>query len=411
MPKYTYVSRDAQGQKVTAIAEAESRQQLLNQLKDRGLTVVDITEHKESGKAVPKRNGAHRPRIVSGRISTGELALFWRELATMLVAGLPIVEALESIGEELEHVRLRIVLKDVVAQMWKGSTFAQGLQRHPKVFSPMVVSLIHAAEESGSLPQIANQLATYLENRDRIIGKVRAALTYPIFLCGFFLLVIFVATFWIIPKFREIYQGFGAKLPWITQMVFAINQFMLDNFLWIAIGTVLFVMLMAIWISQPSGRAVIDRIGLKVPIFGPLLQRAAVARLCRSLAVLLEGGIPINRALEMAQYTSGNSVVAKAVAKSREEILKGNKIAASFKKHPVFPQMTIRMITTGEETGSLHSLLERVAEFYESRVDAALTGINALIEPIMISVVGAGVLIFVLSMYMPIFKLAATMRG
>ncbi|MBI4436642.1 MAG: type II secretion system F family protein [Candidatus Omnitrophica bacterium] len=412
MPRFTYISRNPQGQRVTAVAEAESRQTLMSQLKERGLTVVEM---KELGERPVQRKAARRrltwSRLSFGRIDTGELAIFWREVATMVAAGLPVVEALESISEELEHVRLHKVLLDVISSMWEGFNFSQSMKKHPRVFSPMVVALIGAAEESGSLAEVADQLATYLENRDRLYRKVRAALTYPIFLCTFFLVVVAIATFWIIPKFREIYEGFNAKLPRLTEIVFAVNAFILHYFFWILAAGVIYAVAIFLWARTKAGRFTIDRVSLTLPIFGKLLQRAAVARFCRSLAILLSGGIPINRALEMAQETAGNRVVAKAIQASREEILKGSKIASSFKKHSVFPQMVIRMVSTGEETGNLSKLLVKTADFYEVRVDATLSTINTLIEPVMIVFVGAFVLLFVLSMYMPIFSLARTMRG
>lgn len=412
MAKFTYVSRDSRGQRVTAVADAPTRQELLIKLKDRGLTVVEVKELDLRVQEAPgKRARLSLSRISFERINTGELSVFWREFATMVAAGLPVVDALESIGAEMEHVKMRKVLADVTASMWEGFNLSQSLGKYPRVFSPMVVALIGAAEESGSLPEVANQLADFLEKRDRLMRKVRAALTYPIFLCSFFLIVMAVATFVIIPKFREIYEGFGARLPWLTRVTFAVNEVILNYFPWIVASTLLLVVATILWARRPSGRAAIDRALLKLPIFGKLLQRASVSRFCRSLSILLSGGIPINRAMEMAQHTSGNTVVARAIADSREAILKGGKIAASLKRHEIFPQMAIRMISTGEETGSLSSLLEKVADFYESRVDAALTTINTLIEPVMIVIVGGFVLLFVLALYMPIFSLAATMRG
>ena len=415
MRQFTVVSRDAQGQRITAVAEAETRQGLLRQLKNRGLTVVEISElidRLPQGKAA-KRNflSAWWASFSRGGIDLGELAIFWREVATMVAAGLPVVDALESIAEELEHARLRGVLNDVVENMWKGLNFSQSIARHPRIFSPMVVALIGAAEESGSLAEISEQLATFLENRDRLIQKVRAALTYPIFLCSFFGVVMAVATFWIIPKFRDIYSGFHAKLPWLTEVVFAINAFILARFLWIVAVTVVAIIALLLWVRRPSGRIVMDRVVLQLPVFGKLMQRASVSRFCRTLAILLTGGIPINRALEMAQETAGNSVIAQAIRNSREEILKGGKIAASLRRQAIFPPMVLRMVSAGEETGSLSKLLQKVADFYEARVDATLSTINALIEPVLIVIVGGFVLIFVLSMYMPIFSLAKTMRG
>ena len=415
MPKFAYVSRNANGQRVTAVAEADSRQSLLGLLKEHGLTVIEVRELSRPGEnnGTTARYGSKTAwhHFTFGMIDTGELAIFWRELATMVAAGLPVADALESISQELEHAKMQRVLSDVTVSMWEGHNLSESLKRHPAAFSTMAVSLMAAAEESGSLPEISNQLATYLENQDRLIRKVRAALTYPIFLCCFFLIVSVVATFFIIPKFRDIYAGFNAKLPWLTEVVFAINAFILARFPWIVVATGIFLIVGLLWANRPEGKEVLDRIGLKLPIFGKLLQRAAVAKFCRSLAILLSGGIPVSRALEMAQETTGNSVVAKAVQASREEILKGSKIAPTLKRQGVFPQMVIRMVSAGEETGSLSSLLEKVADFYEARVDAALTTINSLIEPVMIIVIGGFVLIFVLSMYMPIFKLAATMKA
>src|SRR3989338_372324 len=237
-----------------------------------------------------------------------------------------------------------------------------------------------------------------------------AALTYPIFLCAFFLVVIAFATFWLIPKFREVYDGLGAKLPWLTETVFAVNAFILKYLPWVAAGSVVLFVALALWARRPQGRMAIDRVSLKVPIFGKLLQRAAVARFCRSLAILLAGGIPINRALELAQDTAGNSVIAQAIGATREEILKGGKIGKSLKKQRVFPHLAVRMASVGEETGNLSGLLEKTADFYEARVDAALTTINALIEPVMVVIIGSFVLIFVLSMYLPIFHLAESIK-
>ncbi len=413
MPKFTYVSRDLSGQRATAVAESETRQSLLTHLKDRGLTVVEIKELSEHTvqKKIAVLEGFSLRRLFFRSIDAGELGLFWRQFSTMVAAGLPVVDALESITQELEHVQLQKVLKDVIASLWEGLNLSQSIRKHPNVFSPMVVALVGAAEESGSLPEVTAQLATFLENRDRLMRKVRAALTYPIFLCGFFLAVLAIATFWIIPKFRDIYAGFNAKLPWLTQTVFDVNAFILAYFPWIVVAVVTMVVGLVLWARIPSGRAVIDRVSLQIPIFGKLLRLAAVVRVYRSLSILITGGIPINRALEMAQETSGNSVMSKAIQEAREKILKGSKIAASLKEQKIFPPMAIRMVSTGEETGNLSGLLEKAADFYEVRVDTALTTINTLIEPVLIIFIGGFVLIFVLALYMPIFKLAMTMRG
>jgi len=390
--------------------EAETRQSLLSQLKERGLTVIGIRElNGRTEEAEKKRRFLSLSQWSLGGVGAADLAIFWREFATMIAAGLPIVEALQSIAEEMEHLKFRQILKDVTANIWEGFNFSESLKRYPRVFSSMTVALIGAAEESGSLPEVSNQLATFLENRDRLIRKVWAALTYPICLSVAFLAALLFGTFWIIPKFREIYEEFGAPLPWLTQQVFAVNAFVLEYFPWIAIATAALILALILWARKPGGRYKIEAAILRIPVFGKLVQRASVARFCRSLAILLAGGIPINRALEMAQETSGNSILAKAVQLAREEILKGSKIAASLKAHKIFPAMAIRMIAAGEETGNLSGLLEKISDFYEARVDAALTTINALIEPIFIVAIGLFVLVFILSLYLPIFSLGQAM--
>ena len=411
MPKFAYVSRNPKGQRVTAVADAPNRQELLFDLKNRGLTVVEIEElEKQIQSSASGLKNILALRFLWGGVRTSELAIFWRQLATLIAAGLPIIEALESIAQELDEKKLKAVIDDMTARLWEGMSLSQSMRKHTRAFSPMVVALIGAAEESGSLPTVTNQLAAYLENRDRLFRKVITALTYPIFVSVFFLCVLAVANFWIIPRFRDIYIGFHAKLPALTVVVFTMNAIFLKYFPFIVLAGVGLLITFVLWAQKPGGRAVIDRISLRIPVFGALFQRAAVARFCRSLAVLLSGGVSINRALEMAEQTAGNSVVAAAIHASREDILKGNKITTSFRKQEIFPRMVVRMISSGEETGNLSGLLEKAAEFYETRVDAALTTINTLIEPVIIVIIGFFVLIFVLSIYMPIFSLGQNMR-
>ncbi len=414
MSQFMVISRNPKGQRVTSVAEAQTRQALLGQLKGSGLMVVEVREVAAQAQAAADKQrgkGLSWSWNLFGTVQLGEMAVFWREFSTMVGAGLPVVEALDSIAQELEHVKLKETLTQVITNMWEGLSLAQSIRKHPRVFSPMVVSLIGAAEESGSLVEVTEQLATYLETYDRVIRKFKAALSYPIFLCGFFLVVLGVATFWLIPKFRSIYAGFRAKLPPLTEAVFAVNQVILTHLPWIVGGCLAASVMLVLWSRRPSGRAVLDRAMLKLPVLGELALRVAVARLCRSLAILLSSGVPINQALEMVEETTGNKVVAKAIWNSREEILKGGKIAASMKRQSVFPPMLIRMVSAGEETGDLSGLLEKVANFYEMRVDAALTTINALVEPILIVVIGGFVLIFVVAMYMPIFMLGMAVHG
>jgi type IV pilus assembly protein PilC len=412
MPRFTYVSRNGQGERITAIADSDTRQSLLSDLKGKGLTVVEIQELNAADSTGPKKSLLFRPMNLSlKRINTGDLAIFWRQLSTMIAAGLPIIDTVESIHQELEQAELKKVLTSVISQMWEGLSFSQSLQKHAKVFSPMVIALIAAAEESGSLAEVTNQIATFIENRDKIIHKVRAALTYPFFLCGFFLIVMAVSTFWIIPKFREIFSSFDTELPFITEFIFKINDLILHFFPVLIVLTAILIGAVIYGIRTPLGRNAFDRFSLNFPVLGKLIHLAGIARFCRSLGVLLSGGVPINRALQMVEETSGNTLIANSIRAAREEILKGSKIAAALRKQPLIPKMASRMIAAGEETGNMTLLLDKCSEFYESRVDASITTINTLIEPIMIILIGAFVLVFVLALYMPIFKIGMAVSG
>jgi type IV pilus assembly protein PilC len=274
----------------------------------------------------------------------------------------------------------------------------------------MVCALIAAAEESGNLGGVVNEIADYLEGRDRLMRKVIAALTYPAFVCVFFLLVLAVATFWIIPQFQEVYSDFGTRLPLFTRLVFSVNDFVLRAMPLLVLSAVSGIVALVLWVRKPAGRRAFDGFLLRLPIFGRLVLQAGVARFCRSLEVLLNGGVAISRALEMAKDTTGNRILAEAVVSAREEILQGGRLAPSFRRQEIFPRMFVRLVSTGEETGNLSSLLRKAADYYEERVDAALTGINALIEPVIIIVIGAFVLVFVLALYLPIFSLATKMK-
>ncbi len=412
MAKFTYVSQNAEGKKVTAVADAASRQELLLRLKESGLTVFEIREvGGKDGQVSSAGKWLARFGITQGSIPTEDMAVFWRQFSTMVSAGLPVIEALEAIVEELDHPYFKTTLEKVVADMWDGKSLSQSLSRHDKVFSRMIASLVAAAEESGSLPAIAQEIAAFLENRDRLIRKVRAALAYPAFLISFFFLVIAVSTFWIIPMFRDIYSSFKAKLPPLTEIVFGLNSFILHHLLWIAIAMIVGLFFFIRWARSGTGREVLDRFVIQMPVLGKVIQRASVARFARSLAVLVKGGVPITRALEMVTDATGSRMLAAAIRRAREEILKGSKIAASLKKQLIFPRLAVRMVSVGEETGNLSSILEKTAEFYESRVDAAIMTINALVEPIIIVGIGAFVLVFVLALYMPIFSLAMNAKG
>jgi type IV pilus assembly protein PilC len=411
MTTYTYKAKDSQGSIVESTIQAESRQEVLSMLRAKGLTTINLEEcDNRSGDSKKKKERGPKKSIIEPRVRLTDITIFCRSLSISVNAGVPLRESLESIHEDMDNPGLKKVLGDIVNGLHKGLAFSDTLALHPKVFTPIFVGLIRAAEESGALALTLAQLSFYLERTEKLQRKIKTIMAYPAFIAGFFVIVCLLMALVILPKFQDIFGGFGSELPPLTQFVFSLNQFFLDN-AWLFLGgTIALVVGFNLYRKTPTGHRKTDALMLKIPFLGTCLQKFIIARFCRSLSIMVKGGVPIAHALEVTSAVTGNKVLEEALLKCRDQIIAGGGIAKSLDSQELFPRLLIRMLSVGEEAGQLPEVLEKVSDVYEDQVEGSIMVSTAMAEPIIICVFGVLVLVLVISIYMPIFTVATRMR-
>ncbi|MGI8906951.1 MAG: type II secretion system F family protein [Candidatus Sumerlaeaceae bacterium] len=409
MPYFTYVARNPQGKLVTGRTEAATQAMVVKILKDQGLTPTQIDAG--AGAIAEGQSKARKQKLRRGGTKIEDLVLISRQLATMIRAGLPLIEVLNILGEQVDKLILRNVLRQVEKDVQGGSSFYEALARHPKVFSQFFLSMVKAGEASGMLDTILDQVATYLEKSASIRRKVKSALMYPAAVSVFAALIMILIMWKVVPVFEEIFVDLGQKLPLPTRVVIAISRFIRDQWYVALIGIFGSYFLFHQWSRTKSGRVQLDTIKLKIPVFGPLLLKVAIAKFSRSLGTLMRAGVNILGALEIVAKTAGNVVIEEAVLKTKLSIQGGESITKPLVEAGVFPPMVTRMIEVGERTGALESMLHKVAEYYEDQVDAAVSGLTSLIEPMLIVFLGATIGTIVIAMFMPLIKMIDAVSG
>lgn len=396
MPSFAYIAREtATGREIRNTLEAATEQAAISALLNRNLLVVSIQE--KVGK---------RGKTSGGSVALQDLVIFTRQLATMIDAGLAMVQCLQALADQTQNKVMRDVIKDVCARVEGGDSFSEALSKHPKVFTRLYVSMVGAGEKGGLLAEILARLATYLENTARLRKKVKSALMYPTIVT---VVAIVITTFLlvkVIPVFGEIYDGFGAKLPAPTQFLINLSKIVSSYFIliFLALGGMVYGWLY--FIKTPSGRAFWDARRIKLPIFGSIAHKICLARFSRTLSSLIRSGVPILEVLQIVSQTVGNVVMEKAIKQAMTDIERGEGISAALGKHPVFPNMIIRMCMAGEQTGKIDSMLERISDFLDEEIETTLAGLTSLIEPILIVFLGVVVGGMVICMFLPIFKLS-----
>ncbi len=343
-------------------------------------------------------------------VTTKDMVVFTRQFATMIDAGLPLVQCLDILGTQQPNLDFKKVILDVKAGVEAGGTLADSLRRHPKVFDKLYCNLVAAGEASGILDTILTRLASYIEKSMKLVKQVKGAMVYPVITIAVSIVVTVVLLVWVIPVFQKMFEGFGGALPAPTLMVVAMSEFLRANILWlIAISIGLAVTIKAV-LKTTKGREVYDRMLIHAPLFGPLVQRVAVARFTRTLGTMLSSGVPILDALEIVAGTAGNTVVEKGLMVVRARISEGKTMAQPLSQIPVFPPMVVQMIAVGESTGAMDAMLNKIADFYDEEVDAAIATMMSTLEPLVmafLSVVMGGL---VISMYLPVFSLAGAIN-
>jgi len=321
-----------------------------------------------------------------------------------------IIETLDDLSSQTANLYFSYVLKSIRKDIQEGNKLSKAFSRYPKIFSPLYVALITSGEESGSLAEVMRQLAANLEDQITLISKVRQAVSYPAIVSVFFIAVVSFVFLYLLPKFQEIFQDFGAKLPLFTLAILGISSFLVSMFPFIIILLAALSIFLFMFKKTPKGREYIDRAKLRFPIFGALMLKVSLSRIASSLSTLLSGGVTIILALDIVSRTAGNAVIEKTIGKVREGVVKGSLVGNEMKKYRIFPILFVRMVTVGEETGKIDEMLNRVARFFRDQVDATLNILSSIIEPILIVGLGVIVGIVVLAIYLPIFNIAGAMK-
>jgi len=343
-------------------------------------------------------------------VSSKDMLIFTRQLSTMIDAGLPLVQGLEILSGQIENKSLRTIVMQVKEKIESGSSFSEALKEHPKVFDTLFVQLCAAGEVGGILDTILERLASYREKAEKLARKVRGAMVYPVVVLVIAIAVVIVLLWKVTPVFAKMFSDFGSELPGPTQFVVGLSEWMQQNILYVFAGIVIFVVGYTLFSRWPRGRRILDAFMLKLPLIKPLVTKVAVARFSRTLGTMINAGVPILNALDVTANTAGNKVIEKAILDVRDEISEGKSIAGPLASRKVFPSMVVQMIGVGEATGALDQMLTKIADFYDDEVDAAVGGLTAMIEPLMMVVVGGIVGGFLIAMYLPVFSLVSAVQ-
>ena len=379
----------------------DNKQDLINHLRKRKILITTIREKpKEINFSLGFKN----------RITTRDLGVFTRQFATMINAGLPMVQCLDILSSQMDKPAFKKIVSDVMYDVQAGTTLAEALRKQ-SCFSDLYVNMVEAGEAGGILDVILNRLAVYLEKADALIKKVKGAMTYPVVVMTVCVGASIFMLMFIIPTFAQMFKDFGGQLPLPTKIVMGLSDFLRANW-WLLAGVAVgATFAFRRYYKTEKGRYRIDGISLKMPILGQVIRKSAVARFTRTLGTLVSSGVPIMNGLEITARTSGNKVIEEAVLKTRTSISEGNTIAEPLRECGVFPPMVVQMIGVGEQTGALDEMLEKVADFYDSEVDTAVGALTSIIEPVMIVVMGTIVGGMLIAMYLPMFKLVTVVSG
>jgi type IV pilus assembly protein PilC len=395
MATFAYSGRTRAGQIVTGERMAETVDAAVASLRREQILVTQITPVKEKAKAAKKGRG----------VSAKNLAVFTRQFSVMIDAGLPLVQCLEILGNQEEDKNFSAVILATRGDVESGASLADAMRKHPKVFDPLFTNMIAAGEAGGILDTILKRLAVYIEKAVKLKQQVKSAMIYPIAVILIAVVVVGVILWKVIPTFATLFAGLGAELPLPTRVVIAMSNNLVRFGPFLIVGLVALVFAFRAYYATAAGRRTVDGVVLKLPIFGMLMRKIAVARFCRTLSTLLASGVAILEALDITARTSGNAVVEEAILTTRKSIEGGETIAQPLKQTAVFPAMVVQMIGVGEATGALDTMLSKIADFYEEEVDVAVAGLLTLLEPVMIAFLGGVVGGIVIAMYMPIFDL------
>ena len=397
---YAYKVRDREGKVISGSIDADSTALVANRLREMGYVPISID--KKAGPGV-KRN-ISIPGF-SNRVKLKEIAVFSRQFAVMINSGLTLMRALAILAVQTENQFFAGVIDQVRRDIESGSSLSQALGRHPKQFNKLYIAMIRAGETGGNLDRTLTELATTIEKQVELRGKIRSAMAYPITVLGLVTVILMAMLIFIVPVFKKMYASLGGKLPAPTLILVSISNVMVNALPIVIVGGIAAVYGYRRWVRTPTGKATRDLLVLKVPVFGGLIRKTAMARFASTLSTLLSSGVPVLESLEITSETVGNVVVADGVHAISEGTKRGEPLTRPLQDHPVFPPMVSQMMAVGEETGALDALLAKVAHFYEEEVSRTVEALTSLLEPILICILGSAVGGMVISLYLPMFDI------
>ncbi len=428
MPRYDYIALDSRGNETKGSIEVASQNEAIGRVKEMGLFPTKIIEtekvqEKSSGKKAKgkapgkagKKGGAMNINIkipgFGGKVKPKVLTTFTRQLATLVDAGLPLLRGLRVLEKQERNATLKGIVGELALAIEGGSTFSEALAQHPKVFNRLFVNMVKAGELGGVLEVVLKRLAEFSEKAQKIKGKVKAALFYPVAVmivaCGILiLLMVFV-----VPRFKEVFAGQGMKLPAFTEFVFEVSNAIKNNILETMGGAVVFVILFLLFIKTKFGRYAWDKFKLKMPAIGPVISRVSISRFARTLGTLVSSGVPILQALTIVKETAGNVIISNAIGKVHESVKEGETITAPLEASGVFPPMVVSMVDVGEQTGAMPEMLLKIADNYDEEVDNAVSAMTSLLEPIMIVFLAVVVGSIVIAMFLPLIAMISNLSG
>jgi type IV pilus assembly protein PilC len=401
MPTFAYAGRTRAGQTVSGERTADTMDAAVAALRREQILVTRITPQQAKAEAKAKAKTGKTGK----RVSAKNLAVFTRQFSVMIDAGLPLVQCLDILGTQEEDKNFAAVILQTRSDVESGASLADAMRKQPKTFDPLFTNMIAAGEAGGILDTILKRLATYIEKAVKLEGQVKSAMIYPVAVIVIAGAVVGLILWRVIPTFAAMFAGLGAELPLPTQIVIAMSNNLVKYFPFLFVGAGAAGYAFRNYYGTAGGRRVVDRVVLSMPILGNIMRKIAVARFCRTLATLISSGVPILDGLEITAKTSGNAIVEDAIVLTRKSIERGETISAPLKETNVFPPMVTQMISVGEATGALDTMLAKIADFYEEEVDTAVAGLLTLLEPIMIAILGVVVGGIVIAMYMPIFDM------
>lgn len=394
MPIYEYKGKTLGGKQIQGELKAKNRSDLERMLRSNRILVTSASK---------------KPSQIQIRFGTGikklDISRFTRQFATMISAGLPMVQCLEILATQMESPEFRKIITKVKEAVQSGSTLSDALGKHKKIFDDLYVNLVEAGEVGGALDTILVRLAQYREKADKLVRKVKGALVYPAVVAIVAFGVTFAMLRFIVPVFAKMFSGLGAELPGPTKFVLGISTFLQHNTVTMIIGLIGFIIAYKIFVKQPKGRLFVDKLKLRVPLIGDLIRKSSISRFTRTLSTLLSSGVSILDALNITAKTSGNMVLQLAIKKSMVSIAEGETITQPLKDSGVFPPMVTQMISVGEKTGGLDEMLGKIADFYEEEVDASVAALTSIIEPVIIVFMGGMIGAILIAMYLPMFDI------